>query len=435
MEEKARRQGRADGSGIGASGVASEGRVEGQGEVPTSPVQTPPSLAMPNPTPPPLSIPKAQSKAPPNPKPSDGILGPSSAPAPASAPTPGCCSNPPTPTYSQPPTNKLKDLYHVYTDTTGFTYDLLLLRQNPFLNTFAKYELRLYESHAKPHVYCTFVRYTPPASSTSSAPSGVPIIPSRIRGMHDGAAVGNSSGGDNKQGGGTASNEKARLDALITEPTARDDAPYKALLVPANSAFPPAFAAFRHAFRDLTLLTWEERLDDAETHPLQRARAQALAIEPFLWKARPVPGLPVGLLPAVPLPTAADASYVRNRWNLPGVQAPLSTTGGAIGSALHREAEETRKREEDAARFRAEAREKTKGGARKPNWNKPLFNGVNGRPRTDAYGRYVDFRSGVTGAGVPGSRPGGGSATGRAVVLDRSGQRGWIRGTKFGYEG
>ena len=48
-------------------------------------------------------------------------------------------------------------------DPTGFIYDLEFVRCNPILNTFARYDLRLYESNTVPHMYCTFVRYTPPS--------------------------------------------------------------------------------------------------------------------------------------------------------------------------------------------------------------------------------------------------------------------------------
>ncbi|KAK3209694.1 hypothetical protein GRF29_44g378388 [Pseudopithomyces chartarum] len=86
-------------------------------------------------------------------------------------------SPPPTSQPSNPANAKLQDLYHIYIDATGFEYKLLLLRHHHQHNTFARYDLRLYESHSLPHVYCTLVRYTPPALPPS-LPSSLPTLPS-----------------------------------------------------------------------------------------------------------------------------------------------------------------------------------------------------------------------------------------------------------------
>ncbi|KAF2733931.1 BRCT domain-containing protein, partial [Polyplosphaeria fusca] len=53
------------------------------------------------------------------------------------------------------------DNYHIFLDETGFEYNISLLRKNLRHNKFARYNIRLFESNTKPHVYCTFIRYVP----------------------------------------------------------------------------------------------------------------------------------------------------------------------------------------------------------------------------------------------------------------------------------
>ncbi|OAG09371.1 uncharacterized protein CC84DRAFT_1255437 [Paraphaeosphaeria sporulosa] len=237
---------------------------------------------------------------------------------------------------------KLEDLYHIYLDAKGFEYKLILLRSNPYLNNFARYDLRMYESHTVPHVYCTVARYIPPggvkpaaAASTPQTNAQAPATPSPpstqpVQAMHPTAA---------------------HLHALITPPLPSPSAPYRTAIAPPNSDFPTAFRALRHAFRDLTLLSWLERLSDPS---LQRLRAQAFCIEPFVWR-RPAEGLPTGFEPPAfaPLEGQADVQlegYTRNAWGLPALDEPLGE-GGAIGIALVREAEEARRREEETTKM------------------------------------------------------------------------------------
>ncbi|KAF1962294.1 hypothetical protein CC80DRAFT_531217 [Byssothecium circinans] len=358
-----------------------------------------------------------------------------SLPHPHSQP-PKLCSNANT-NPSQPPTPAKKpsllDLYHIYTDLTGFAYDLLLLRTNPCLNNFARYDLRLYESHTKPHVYCTFVRYVPPGGGKSGISSAANI---RVNGVENGGANGNDfsaameaclqsldtqrnqsqnpttttttmtstwthqpASTPSSSSTAEAEAEAARLTSLITRTPPTPSTIHKTLICPENSSFSTALLAFRHAFRDLTLLTWEERSDDPlnpSSNPTgtstQRLRAQQYSVEPFIWRNRPLKGQCIGFMPAINSATV-DASYTRNRFNLPGLDSALGTDG-SIGSALHREVEAARRAEEEA---REAAVRKAKDAAKaererekreRPNFNRPLFNGVNGPPSWEAWGGY-----------------------------------------------
>lgn len=263
---------------------------------------------------------------------------------------------------SKPANPKLEDLYHIYLDSEGFEYKLILLRSNPYLNNFARYDLRMYESHTMPHFYCTVARYIPPAgaktatASTSTAQistqlptqTATPLPPSAQldQALHPSAT---------------------HLKALVTSPLPSPSTPYRTAIAPPNSPFQDAFRAFRHAFRDLTLLSWHERLADPS---LQRLRAQAFCIEPFVWR-RPAEGLPMGFSPPAwaPLDEQADVhleEYTRNAWGLPALDEPLGI-GGAIGIALLREAEEVRRKEEEKKkveerRVAVERARKKKGG-------------------------------------------------------------------------
>ncbi|KAF1924109.1 uncharacterized protein M421DRAFT_16948, partial [Didymella exigua CBS 183.55] len=160
----------------------------------------------------------------------------------------------------------LKDLYHYYLDTTGFEYKIVLTRCNLRANEITRYRLRILESHTKPHVYCTFIEYFPP-SVGNTAGSGIHTHP-----------------------------EADRLRALLAPPSAAPTLPpatraYKSLIVPMSSDFATAWRAFRHAFRDLTLLSCEERFDLSKT--LYKTRAAHFSIEPFVY-VRPKHGLPLG---------------------------------------------------------------------------------------------------------------------------------------------
>jgi hypothetical protein len=308
-------------------------------------------------------------------------------------------------------------MYHIYCDGTGFEHNIIMLRQNPYINNFAKYVLRLYESHTKPHVYATAVRYTPPASGFSVRGGKLAeddfsaILGKTMRSEKTRTSVGptksirESTPTFNHLTTTPVSTEPARLTGLITLSTPSPSAPYNKTITPPNSPFATAFRTFRHVFRDLTLLTWEERLTAATVplsspHSLQRLRAQAFQIEPFIWRA-PTAGMPIGLMPKGLEGLDAqvlDGTYVRNLFRLPGLDEPLGDRG-AVGSALVREAQEAvRKAEEEEARRRDEEkmRRSVRAKEKKPNYRQPLFNGVNGRPAKDEYGRY--FQRGVTGS-------------------------------------
>ncbi|KAJ4376217.1 hypothetical protein N0V83_001500 [Neocucurbitaria cava] len=327
---------------------------------------------------------------------------PTAAPAPAAEP--------------QAKTPHIKDLYHYYLDTTGFEYKIVLARSDFSSCSFARYHIGLLESHTKPHTYCTVIQYTPPAKR---APDSVNVLPT------DGAQPGQRNHWPSFLNKSTTNNtgmqqpqpqqqtisktgfevpqplEAARLQSLISAPVPSLEAPYKALICPMNSAFAAAFRTFRHAFRDLTLLTWEERFDDSN-RSLQKARAQQFNIEPFLY-SKPAKGMPVGILPQEAGYLQGEGSenesgYVRNAFGLPSVEKELNRDG-AIGSMIYREAEELRKRKEEELRIEAEAlveareragfkRAEGQERARKPNYHAPMFNGVMGRPLTDEYGLY-----------------------------------------------
>jgi hypothetical protein len=310
---------------------------------------------------------------------------------------------------------KLTDLYHIYCDGSGFEYNVLLVRHNPFLNNYAKYTLRLYESHTKPHVYATAVRYTPPAGSasmstiTANGKLGNDDF-SAILGKKPKTTVDPSNATEATTTNPTPSNpEAARLTALITPPSPSATAPYNKTLTPPNSPFSPALQTFRHIFRDLTLLTWEERLTTRDhpissPHSLQRLRAQAFMIEPFVWRA-PSPGMPMGVVPkGLEGVEVIDGAYTRNRWGLPGLDEPLGEAG-SVGSAIRREAEEANRKAEELERREREKKKLAmlgrKGvagravgvGEKKPNYKQPLFNGPTGRPEKDEFGRYYQRTS------------------------------------------
>ncbi|KAF1849383.1 uncharacterized protein K460DRAFT_365265 [Cucurbitaria berberidis CBS 394.84] len=314
----------------------------------------------------------------------------------------------------QAKTPHFKDLYHYYLDTTGFEYKIVLARSDFSTNSFARYHIGLLESHTKPPTYCTVVQYTPPAKrSPESSLSAIPRVGLRnplLRFLnHSEDAIAQRQPA-NKNGNGhvkgqtaqdAQDSEATRLRSLITKPAPVSETPYKALICPMNSDYTSAWRAFRHAFRDLTLLTWEERFDANRT--FQKARAKVLDIEPFLY-SKPTKGLPMGLLPqenghlqgsahGLEVRGEVDDGYVRNAFNLPSISHPLGENG-AIGSALLRDEQERKKIEEQKIREaeELEERERRKRGevkVKRPNYNAPMFNCATGRPSTDAYGQYT----------------------------------------------
>lgn len=312
---------------------------------------------------------------------------------------------------TKPANPKLEDLYHIYLDAKGFEYKLILLRSNPYLNNFARYDLRMYESHTVPHVYCTVARYIPPAGAKPAAASP----PTAQTSAHLPAQTATLSI-PSTQPAQTLHPAAAHLHALITPPLPSPSTPYRTAIAPPNSDFHTAFRAFRHAFRDLTLLSWHERLDP----DLQRLRAQAFCIEPFVWR-RPAEGLPTGFEPPAwaPLGEQADVQlegYTRNAWGLPALDERLGTQG-AIGGALFREAEEVRRREEEKRMVEERMRAKRGGGGK-------------------GAGRMAQTKSGALQMQGMAARFGGGAAngggsrtltsgmsmptpgTGRAVIID-----------------
>ncbi|KAF3010034.1 hypothetical protein E8E13_011485 [Curvularia kusanoi] len=241
----------------------------------------------------------------------------------------------PAPENKQAKPPSLKDLYHYYLDATGFEYKILLTRCDLHSNTMQRYQLSILESHTKPNVYCTFIQYYPAAAPNAPgnyAFGGANNVP--------GTCTSNSS-----SNGATASElgvlqavqdfnlsypssttttsglnppppytgppshhpEAQRLLALTLDPktapapslssitnpctnphlpspspsTKPPDHPYKALLTPLSTPFPTAYLSFRHAFRDLTLLTWEQRFDVDKS--LYKRRAQLYDVEPFVY--------------------------------------------------------------------------------------------------------------------------------------------------------
>ncbi|KAI4627087.1 uncharacterized protein J4E87_004429 [Alternaria ethzedia] len=286
-----------------------------------------------------------------------------------------------------------KEDYHYYQDTDGFEYKILLVRvDNPPYGS-ANYHIGLLESHTKPHVYWALVQYKP-----------AKILPAAEKEEKEDVKQQVSLSRDEI----TQRPEASRLLSIITKPAPTPDAPYNGELCPRGSDFATALRSFRHAFRDLTLLSWEERFDDDKT--LQKARAQLLNIEPFCMYTGTTTGLEV-------LGDISD-TYVRGTSLLPSISHPL-TRHGIIGGPIHRDAEDARKAEEARLQAIADAEEveKRKAGllrARdmKVNHNRPMFNGPMGRPTVDAYGQHISYRGdgGMSKYTVPMPVGGGGNA-------------------------
>jgi hypothetical protein len=341
----------------------------------------------------------------------------------------------------------LKDLYHYYLDSTGFEYKIILTRCNLRANEITRYRLSILESHTKPHVYCTLIEYFPPGAGHTASSGGACIqaLLDFEKTFHESTNT-DASLNDNQedktevlpaslplpQQGIHHHPESERLRALLAPPTASPvtppaDKPYKNLIAPMSSDFATAWRAFRHAFRDLTLLSWEERFDI--TKVLYKTRASHFNLEPFVYM-RPKDGLPIGLRVQQDglfqnqtlAPLAEDGStlshpspqnrvrenddgYVYNTFALPGLSAPLGP--GIIGQAVARDIKAAREAAEEAKRRADEAEEarlrklglpRKFDGKKKPNYSRPLFNGVNGRPTTDAWGNQ---KRGERGVGEP----------------------------------
>lgn len=379
--------------------------------------------------------------------------------------------SPPPSTPAKKPS--LKDLYHYYIDASGFEFKTMLTRCDFSNNTMARYRLSILESHAKPNVYCTFVEYFPPGvgdqkTAGSDAAGGAdwiqalldfnrsfPDIPSTS--ITEESSIEAEAANDatqrytapsppaNPPSIITTSTEPARLTSLIAPTAPSPSRPHKSLIAPMSSPFPTAFATYRTAFHDLTLLTWEERFDTART--LYKARAAASQTEPFVW-VKPKPGLPNGLQPqirglytgdAALLPGAAQGGPTtkRNTFNLPALDAPLAN--GVVGRAVREDRRRAVEEEEERAAREAERRARddkallTRAPERqRPDFNRPLFNGLMGRPTIDAWGNPVRrFGSGAGGGGGRGwgvgspGRSGGRSREGSAGVVER--RRAWPR--------
>lgn len=344
----------------------------------------------------------------------------------------------------------LKDLYHYYLDSTGFEYKIILTRCNLRANEITRYRLSLLESHTKPYVYCTLIEYFPPGAGykINSGQACIKALLDFEKTVHKGAApsmaVNAAPDGsqEDKTEVLTASRppphqdfhhhpEAERLRALLVPPTASAAPPsadkvYKSLIAPMSSDFATAWRTFRHAFRDLTLLSWEERFDISKI--LYKRRASHFAIEPFVY-LRPKQGLPLGLRvqqdglfqnqTLAPLSEDGfvlshltpqkglrenDDGYVYNTFNLPSLIEPLGP--GIIGQAVSRDIKAACEAAEEAKKVADEAEEvklrklglaRKLDGKKKPNYSRPLFSGINGRPTTDAWGKQKNGMRGASG--------------------------------------
>jgi hypothetical protein len=314
----------------------------------------------------------------------------------------------------------LKDLYHYYLDSTGFEYKVIVARSDFSRNQITRYQIAILESHTSPHTYCTFVQYAPPIGAppkpTDNASdakvrtslldflrqgkTGVPITPANIVSNDTHPQISQEESTrlraliTPKQDLPIHPTEQVRLNSLITPPTPAPTTPYKTLICPMNSPFAPAWLAFRHVFRDLTLLSWEERFDPSKT--TQTLRAKTLNIEPYIY-SRPSQGMPIGLSVQeagmfqahsgdfMAIRGDAEDGYVRNQFGLPGIDEELGKTG-IVGRRIWRQQEDIRKearvmREREEERAKKE-KERTKEEKRKV-YQGPLFNGPLGRPRVE----------------------------------------------------
>jgi hypothetical protein len=239
---------------------------------------------------------------------------------------------------------KLTDLYHIYLDSYGFEYKILLTRGDLTRNAISRYNLRIYESHTKPHVYCTFIQFTPPRELP-------PIEPNN-----------NESSEDKYQDKHIVPIKPEPVSPPYNPTTAntKPPSPFKRLLAPPNSSFEHAFSTFRAAFQHLTFLAWEERLSPRS---LIITRATAAKLEPFIY-TRPKPGLPVGAKPQGPVEPISDApAFKEMKERLVGMDVELSRKEGVIGREVARL--ETGKKRKEWEEKEAEERLKKEGKKKK----------------------------------------------------------------------
>ncbi|KAH4049278.1 hypothetical protein HBI70_107810 [Parastagonospora nodorum] len=297
-------------------------------------------------------------------------------------------SNPPaiTSLETQAKNPTLKDLYHFYLDSTGFEYKVTLARSNFSVNQITRYQLSILESHTRPHTYCTLVQYNPPPTPEAFDASIRNPLLAFLRPTPTPSTLPSPA-------------EQARLHSLVTLPAPTPAAPFKKLICPMNSPFTPAWRAFRHTFRTLTLLAWEERFDIDASKALQTARAVTLGIEPYIY-SKPMLGLPVGMcvqeaglfqgnrsdLGSLAIEGDKADGYVRNEFDLPGTDDQPLSMNGVVGSAIWRAEQKVKKaereREEREEQLAKEEKEKAKAAKRKF-VDRPLFNGVMGKPRAE----------------------------------------------------
>lgn len=342
----------------------------------------------------------------------------------------------------------LQDLYHYYLDITGFEYKIKLARSNFAQNQITTYHLSILESHAIPHTYCTLVRYAPPpprsilsdASKMSDAKvrnhllkflnrpdaeapkpntsSQIPRMSNTLPDPNEAARLRALVAPRDEPS--VDRSELARLHSVITPASPSPNVPYRTLVCPMHSSFPAAWRAFRHVFRDLTLLSWEERFEHGKT--IQKSRAQALNIEPYVY-SKPELGMPNGLQPQESglyhgfpgdnfIAGDAEDGYVRNKFNLPDTEVPLEQYG-IVGAAIWRDEEKVR-RQEQARLEEEEEKEKKERKEREAMRTKraaehrrPLFNGLMGRPQEYdvAQGRNSGGHGGAGAVRVRRNRP------------------------------
>ncbi|KAF2262863.1 hypothetical protein CC78DRAFT_605294 [Lojkania enalia] len=348
-----------------------------------------PSISERTPTPPPTlssSEPRPQSEPAISPK-------PSTPPSSATQTSPSQAIS----TTDIPKTKRLTDLYHVFNDATGFSYNITLVRANLFNFTSTRYNLRLFESNTKPHVYCTFARYTPPPSPSPT--SELTLLPGlkedRPSISKDSTTSSTSSDSNSHATNSTHPNLLAALHT-ITSPTPSQNTPYRTLLIPQNSDYRTAFTAFRHAFQDLTHLSWEERLLPS-ARDLQKARAKMLNIEPFVY-VRPPSGAPLGIPPPdIPL-YVSDDTYIRGALQLPGMHVPLSNEG-SIGCSVLRDEEAVQHREEQKIKSEKNGEKvsvaaRNRVGKKKSDYRqRPLFRSHDPDTADKNSGKYVGWRA------------------------------------------
>ncbi|KAF2746308.1 hypothetical protein M011DRAFT_478297 [Sporormia fimetaria CBS 119925] len=276
-----------------------------------------------------------------------------------SPPDPSCTSPqrmlptpPPTTTNIAPPppapkAERLADNYHLYIDSTGFEYDVRLHRTNLRLNRISLYTLRLFESNTTPHTYCTFIRYKPPP------PEAFSLIPLGTSGLPKSAKDRPALTQEPRTTPEETSHKPTSPAIEVTTPPdpslpPPSHAPYRTLLVPLNSEYSTAFAAFTDAFRGLTFVAWELR-HCVDVREMQKKAAKETAKEPFVYTL-PIPPRAIGVVPALPV-VAKDAGKDKEvhglaaKMGLPGMDVGIGE--GMVGSDVIREAARERERERE----------------------------------------------------------------------------------------